>query len=143
MKNKDAKQGNGLMSLRMFKELAKEKEDNCISIYIPTSRAGEKVISKHAQKKLKNKLKETSAALVEAGTGKKVFKARLGQIQNLPGGQGLPFGVVLKLLIGAGRGVFFVRAGQQAFIAAEDIIGDLCTNIVLFCHAGLDPASRG
>ncbi|MGM0667498.1 MAG: hypothetical protein ACQETA_09265 [Bacteroidota bacterium] len=83
MKNKDAKQGNGLMSLRMFKELAKEKGDICISIYIPTSRAGEKVISKHAQKKLKNKLKETSSALVEAGTDKKEAGALLKPAEEM------------------------------------------------------------
>jgi len=83
MKNNDAKQGNGLMSLRVFKELAKEDGDTCISIYIPTSRAGEKVISKHAQKKLKTKLKETSAALVEAGKGKKEAGALLKPAEEL------------------------------------------------------------
>jgi len=70
MKKKDANKGNGLMSLKMLRELAGEQGDNCISIYIPTSRAGEKVISGHAQKKLKNKLKELSSELVETGTGK-------------------------------------------------------------------------
>ena len=83
MKNKDDQQGNGLMSLRMFRELAEEKGGNCISIYIPTSRAGEKVISKHAQKKLKNKLKETSSALVEAGTGKKETAALLKPAEEM------------------------------------------------------------
>ncbi|MFO7852163.1 MAG: hypothetical protein ACQERS_04905 [Bacteroidota bacterium] len=83
MEYEDNNQDNGLIFLKMFRELAREHEDNCISIYVPTSRAGEKVISKHAQKKLKNKLKEIRSDLVEAGMNEKETGSLLKPAEEL------------------------------------------------------------
>ena len=47
-----------ILTLKKFKELAQVNEPHCISIFIPTHRAGEEVNEMLDQKKLKNRLKE-------------------------------------------------------------------------------------
>lgn len=49
---------SGLMSREELLKLARVHHIDCISIYLPTSRAGEEVDQKHAQLRLKNVLKE-------------------------------------------------------------------------------------
>ena len=73
----------GLMSWGQFRKLAKVHDLNCISIYVPTSRAGEEVDQKHAQLKLKNILKEVNAALEASGTAKDELLASLQRLEQL------------------------------------------------------------
>lgn len=47
-----------IISKDKFKELAQVNKINCISIFIPTHRAGEEVNQMMDQKTLKNRLKE-------------------------------------------------------------------------------------
>lgn len=49
---------SGMMSRKELMKLAGVHDTHCISIYLPTSRAGEAVDQKHAQLRLKNILKE-------------------------------------------------------------------------------------
>lgn len=83
MNKKSEKDSEGLITLNMFLKLAGVQGGNCISIYLPTSRAGEKVISQHAQKKLKNIIKDTGLKLSERGMAEKEFAPLLKAAKEL------------------------------------------------------------
>lgn len=76
-------QENGLMSWSQFKQLANAHDLNCISIYLPTSRAGEEVDQKHAQVRLKNILKEVNASLDKSGTANDDLVTSLQSLEGL------------------------------------------------------------
>ncbi len=54
---------NGLMSVMQFRELSRVHDIHCISIYIPTFRAGEEVDTGQGQSRLKNSMKELKEIL--------------------------------------------------------------------------------
>ena len=75
--NKDDKYaGLGLMSEKQFRELYNSHDDNCISIYIPTFRAGEDVDNRGGQLRLKNLLKKVTDVL----KGKKMNEKEIRHI---------------------------------------------------------------
>ena len=71
------------MSWSQFTDLAKTHDANCISIYVPTSRAGEEVDQKHAQLKLKNILNDVHATLDASGIVNKELNASLQKLELL------------------------------------------------------------
>jgi len=71
MINKEYNTENGLMSRETFNKLAETHYPNCISIYIPTERAGESVDAGEGQIHLKNSLKDVNKILVDKGLNSK------------------------------------------------------------------------
>jgi len=67
MRKNDKSERNGLLSKKQFLQLAEFHGRNCISIYIPTARAGEEVDSKMGQRRLNNQLKALKGTLEEHG----------------------------------------------------------------------------
>jgi len=74
---------NGLMSEKQFMELANVHDRHCISIFIPTFRAGEDVDSRKGQLRLKNQLKELKKKLKELELSENEIKNRMAPIQPL------------------------------------------------------------
>ena len=73
----------GLMTRDILIRLAGVHDMNCISIYVPTGRAGEKVDQKHAQIQLKNILQELSAKLKENGMTPREVNRKLSGAEEL------------------------------------------------------------
>jgi len=71
------------MSWNQFRELAKTHDVNCISIYVPTSRAGKEVDQKHAQLKLKNMVNDVRSTLEESGKVAEEIHANLQRLEKL------------------------------------------------------------
>ena len=67
MRKNDKSDKNGLLSEKQFHQLAGLHGRNCISIYIPTARAGEEVDGKMGQRRLNNQLKALRGTLEEHG----------------------------------------------------------------------------
>ncbi|MFO7932750.1 MAG: hypothetical protein R6U78_01605 [Bacteroidales bacterium] len=61
------KERDSLLTEETFRELAGVHDAHCISIYIPTARAGMEVDKKHGQTRLKNNLKDVRSRLEEEG----------------------------------------------------------------------------
>jgi len=75
MKNREQTHTNNLISVSDFSQLSEVHDQHCISIYIPTSRAGEKVDRNHGQITLKNSLKNLTHTL-------KDYKLNVKEIEN-------------------------------------------------------------
>jgi len=71
------------MSWNQFKELARAHDVDCISIYVPASRAGEEVDQKHAQLKLKNIVSEVRTTLEDSGKVEDDLNASLQRLEKL------------------------------------------------------------
>lgn len=74
---------NGLMSEKQFEYLAGIHDTHCISLFIPTSRAGKEVDSGIGQLRLKNSLKELRNKLEQFGLRKKEIDANVNLIEPL------------------------------------------------------------
>jgi hypothetical protein len=72
---------NGLISEKQFRELANVHERYCISIFIPTFRAGEDVDSRKGQLRLKNRLKELKKKLQELELSENEIKKMIAPLQ--------------------------------------------------------------
>ncbi|MBN3036096.1 MAG: hypothetical protein JW861_10965 [Bacteroidales bacterium] len=70
----EQKERNNLISLKTFRQLASVHDTHCISIYLPTERAGKQVDQKHGQLRLKNHLKDLRSALEEKGLNENEIK---------------------------------------------------------------------
>ncbi len=70
------------MSREDLLKLARHHGPDCISIYLPTARAGEEVDQKHAQIRLKNILKELEEAINDRGSSEQL-KSSLQQIREI------------------------------------------------------------
>ncbi|MDF1572888.1 MAG: hypothetical protein P1P82_14865 [Bacteroidales bacterium] len=73
----------GLMTREQLLKLAGVHGTNCVSIFIPTERAGGHVDEGHGQLRLKNSLKEVGNILDEEGLSAKEKKAVLGPVEKL------------------------------------------------------------
>ena len=67
MKDREKNQGIEMMSEKQFRKLSGVHGTHCISIYIPTQRAGEEVDSGQGQLRLKNQLKKLRGILQGLG----------------------------------------------------------------------------
>ena len=76
---------DGLISIAQFKELADVHARNCVSIYIPTSRAGEQVDKGQDQKRLKNQLKDLQARWTEMGFKDNEIQHKIRPLEDLLG----------------------------------------------------------
>ncbi len=79
-KNED---NSGLISAKKFRELASVHAPHCITIIIPTSRAGEEVDSRQLQKRYKNSLKELKNLCEEKGLKNKEIVRYLEPLESL------------------------------------------------------------
>jgi hypothetical protein len=77
------KSEDGLMTWEQLLALAKVHDKDCVSIYIPTERAGESVDSGEGQLRLKNSLKEVKNILNEEGRSENEKKAILDPVEAL------------------------------------------------------------
>lgn len=73
----------GLMTREQLLQLAGLHGSNCVSIFIPTERAGNSVDAGHGQLRLKNNLKEVGNILDEEGLSAKKKKEILGPLDKL------------------------------------------------------------
>jgi hypothetical protein len=83
MRKNDKKEKNELLSQKQFHQLAGVQGRNCISIYIPTARAGEEVDSKMGERRLKNQLKAIKSTLKEHGLSKNQIKEAIKPAADL------------------------------------------------------------
>lgn len=74
---------NNLISKKDFNDLANIHDQHCISIYIPTSRAGEKADKKQGQIILKNNLKKLKQSLKEYNLSKSEIENYLSPVDDL------------------------------------------------------------
>jgi hypothetical protein len=79
----DKNRKNGLISNDEFRELACVHDSNCVSIYIPTERAGHKADQKHARIRLKNCLKEIRSKLEMIGLTRDEINNYLEPVESL------------------------------------------------------------
>ncbi len=79
-KNED---NSGLINAKKFRELASVHAPHCITIIIPTSRAGEEVDSRQLQKRYKNSLKELRNICAEKGLKNKEIVRYLEPLESL------------------------------------------------------------
>lgn len=75
--------GYQLLSVKKFRQLAGVHDTNCISIYLPTERAGQQVDQKHSQLRLKNNLKDLRSALRKKGLNQSEIKEILNGPEGL------------------------------------------------------------
>jgi len=83
MKEKVYSAENGLMTRDEFMKLAEAHNTNCVSIYIPTERAGGPVDAGEGQIRLKNSLKEVREILEEKDLNKKEIAMILDPVEAL------------------------------------------------------------
>lgn len=83
MKKKQNNTENGLMSEKQFRELSKVHGVNCISIYLPTHRAGEEVDTGQGQSRLKNSMKELTNILQRLGLKENGINRQLAPLSRL------------------------------------------------------------
>lgn len=81
----ERKDRDSLLSEKEFRQLSGVHDSNCISIYIPTERAGEQVDKKHGQLRLKNSLKQVRTMLEQAGLSENEIGEILGGVEGLLG----------------------------------------------------------
>jgi hypothetical protein len=74
---------SGLMTREQLLKLAGAHGKNCVSIFIPTERAGGPVDAGHGQLRLKNSIKEVGNILDEEGVSAKEKKEILGPVEKL------------------------------------------------------------
>jgi hypothetical protein len=74
---------SGLMTRTQLLKLAGSHGNNCVSIFIPTERAGGPVDAGHGQLRLKNSIKEVDKVLDEEGLPAKEKKKILGPVEKL------------------------------------------------------------
>ncbi len=72
-----------LISKKEITELHDVKQENCISIFIPTHRAGKKVLQQEDTLALKNQLKEVENKLAKKGLHANVVKKMTAPVQEL------------------------------------------------------------
>ncbi len=77
------KSEDGLMTREQLLELAKVHDNDCVSIFMPTGRAGEAVDSGEGQIRLKNSLKGVKKILDEEGRSEKEKRAVLDPVEAL------------------------------------------------------------
>lgn len=74
---------NHFLSKKDFEKLAKVHDQHCISIYIPTARAGEDVDKNHGRLRLKNSIKMVQKILTDYGLTDRETDNYLAPIKNL------------------------------------------------------------
>ena len=79
----EGKDRNSLMSKEEFLQLAGVHDARCISVYIPTERAGKRVDEKHGQLRLKNSLKDLRSRLEQEGLSENEIKETLCGAEGL------------------------------------------------------------
>ena len=72
-----------IISKEDFKQLAQTHAQHCVSIYIPTTRAGEEVDQKHGQKVLKNNLKTVKKELADYNMSVSEIDSFLEPVEDL------------------------------------------------------------
>lgn len=77
------KQYTTLISARELEDLMKIQDPHCVSLFIPTSRAGEEVDRGHAQLRLKNKLRDAHNELLNYGMNETGARNYLEPAENL------------------------------------------------------------
>jgi hypothetical protein len=83
MKNEKQVYGGAILTKKDFSDLAEVNDPICISIYIPTSRAGKEVDGQYGQLKLKNSLKYLKQSLKGYGLTIKQAEDTLEPISDL------------------------------------------------------------
>jgi hypothetical protein len=83
MNAKDKNEGSGLISEKQLRELYNTHDDNCISVFIPTFRAGEDVDNRGGQLRLKNLLKEVKDVLKDRKKKEREIKELLDPAYQL------------------------------------------------------------
>jgi hypothetical protein len=83
MKKNEIHTGNGLMSEHQFRELSKVHALHCISIYIPTHRAGQEVDAGQGQSRLRNSIKELKKILQRLGLKENEINQQLAPLKRL------------------------------------------------------------
>lgn len=71
------------LSKKDFKKLAEVHDQHCVSIYIPTSRAGEEVDKNHGRISLKNNVKKIQKILTDYGLTEREIDNYLAPVKNL------------------------------------------------------------
>ncbi|MCB2208047.1 MAG: hypothetical protein KQH67_07085 [Bacteroidetes bacterium] len=71
------------LSKKDFKELAEVHDQHCISIYIPTARAGEDADKNHGRLRLKNSIKKVQKILTDYGLTEREIDNYLSSVKNL------------------------------------------------------------
>lgn len=71
------------MSEMQFRQLSKVQDIQCISIYLPTSRAGEEVDTGQGQSRLKNSMKELTEILRRSGLKENRIISRMAPLNRL------------------------------------------------------------
>ncbi len=83
MEETDYSTENGLITREQFLKLAGVHSNNCVSVFIPTERAGGPVDTGQGQLRLKNRLKEVRNILDEQGLSEKEKKELLDPVEEL------------------------------------------------------------